>query len=214
MFFAIVGVKLVAAHRTLTAETSAADTNSDRSLLRRFKGGEQDAATQLYIRYAKRLRSLAETKTASDLSARVDAEGIVQSVFRTFFRRASIGQYDIPDGEQLWKLFLVIALNKIRDTASHHRAQKRDVSKTHPIRESGGTIEGDDGEEAEALANLRMTIDELLEGMPESQRDIVTLRIEGHEVAEIARQTQRSLRSVERLLQKFRKNLGELITAE
>ena len=204
----------MASHRFLTPDPTGLDANSDRSLLRRFRGGEQDAATELYLRYAKRLRNLAETKTASDLSSRVDADGIVQSVFRTFFRRASIGQYDIPDGEQLWKLFLVIALNKIRDTASHHRAKKRDVSKTRPMRETGIAIEGDDGEDAEALANLRMTIEELLEGMPESQRDIVALRIDGHEVAEIARQTHRSLRSVERLLQKFRKDLGELIAPE
>ena len=72
----------------------------------------------------------------------------------------------------------------------------------------------EDGGNAEALAILRMTIDDLLAEMPESQRSIVALRIEGHEVSEIARRTNRSLRSVERLLQKFRKDLHELIHQE
>ena len=184
---------------------------SDRSLLRRFRSGEDDAATALYVRYAKRLHSLAQTKTADDLAARVDADSIVQSVFRTFFRRAAKGQYDIPDGEQLWKLFLVIALNKIRDTASHHRAQKRDVGRTQPMSSEGHAMGREDGSHAEALAILRMTIDDLLSAMPKSQRDIVVLRIEGHEVSEIAKRTDRSLRSVERLLQKFRRDLSELI---
>ncbi len=187
---------------------------SDRSLLRRFRGGEEDAATALYLRYAQRLHVLAETKTGTDLATRVDADGIVQSVFRTFFRRVADGQYDVPDGEQLWKLFLVIALNKIRDTASHHRAKKRDVGRTQSIDQRGHAVRQADGTDTEAVAILRMTIDELLEAMPQSQREIVVLRIEGHEVTEIAKRTQRSLRSVERLLQKFRRDLHELIHQE
>ncbi len=51
---------------------------------------------------------------APDLAGRVDADDIVQSVFRTFFRRVAKGDYEVPDGEELWKLFLVIALNKVR----------------------------------------------------------------------------------------------------
>src|SRR5262245_55855145 len=87
--------------------------SSDRSLLKRFRAGDADAATQLYLRYAERLRTLARTRVGRDLAPRIDAEDIVQSVFRTFFRRAALGQYHVPDGEELWKLFLVIGLNKI-----------------------------------------------------------------------------------------------------
>ena len=208
----------MAAHDSTTSDALSSsdsrvlDSISDRSLLRRFRSGEDDAATALYLRYAKRLHALAQTKTAADLAARVDADGIVQSVFRTFFRRAAKGQYDVPDGEQLWKLFLVIALNKIRDTAAHHRAQKRDVGRTQPMSPGGHSMCREDGGNAEALAVLRMTIDDLLDAMPGTQRDIVALRIEGHEVTEIARRTKRSLRSVERLLQKFRSDLREVIS--
>ena len=75
---------------------------TDASLLRRFRRGEQDAATELYLRYADRLRTLAARKASTDLKRRVDAEDIVQSVFRTFFRRAAGGQYDAPTGDELW----------------------------------------------------------------------------------------------------------------
>src|SRR5438552_7748541 len=86
---------------------------TDASLLRRFRSGEDDAATELYRRYAARLLDLAAAKASPDLKRRVDPEDIVQSVFRTFFRRAALGEYEVPDGDELWKLFLVIGLNKI-----------------------------------------------------------------------------------------------------
>ena len=62
--------------------------------------------------------------------AAVDAEEIVQSVFRTFFRRAAHGHYSVPDGEEMWKLLLVIALNKVRAAGAYHRAAKRDMRQT------------------------------------------------------------------------------------
>src|SRR5260370_31056771 len=96
-------------------ESAPADSEpSDHSLLRRFRGGSEDAATQLYVRYAHRLRALVKAHCSSELARRVEPEDIVQSVFRRFFRRVSQGDYDVPAGEVLWGLFLVIALNRIR----------------------------------------------------------------------------------------------------
>jgi RNA polymerase sigma-70 factor (ECF subfamily) len=185
---------------------------SDHSLLRRVQGGQPDAATDLYIRYAERLRKLAAGQCAPDLAPRLDPEDIVQSVFRTFFRRASQGQYDVPEGEDLWKLFLVLALHKIRSAARYHRAAKRDVRAT-PMGLPCSGEEGPDfaAPDETALTTLRLVIDELLDGLPESMRQIVTLRVEGHEVEEIAGRTQRSLRSVERALREFRTKLRGLI---
>ena len=184
---------------------------SDRSLLRRFRGGQPDAATELYLRYAERLRTLAAGQCAPDLAPRVDPDDIVQSVFRTFFRRAARGQYDVPEGEDLWQLFLVIALHKIRSTATFHRAAKRDVRTT-----ATGLLDAPAGKhvaapDETALATLQMVIDDLLDALPASMRAIVELRIEGHEVEEIARRTARSRRSVERALQEFRTRLSPLI---
>jgi RNA polymerase sigma-70 factor (ECF subfamily) len=198
---------------SLTAATPGAEP-SDRSLLRRFRGGQPDAATELYLRYAERLRKLAAGQCAPDLAPRVDPDDIVQSVFRTFFRRAAGGQYDVPEGEQLWKLFMIIALHKIRSAAAFHRAAKRDVRAT-----ATGLTEPAAGEhlaapDEMALATLRMVIDELLGALPPSMREIVELRVEGHEVDEIARRTQRSRRSVERALHEFRTRLSPLIRGD
>lgn len=193
------------------AQAPELSSRSDRSLLRRFRSGEQDAATALYVRYSRRLHALADAQTNRELAVRVDPEGIVQSVFRTFFRRAAAGEYEVPDGEELWKLFLVMALNKIRTRATHHRAAKRDVKQTRAILPTDQRIAGD---EAEAFTILKLTVEELLVDLPERQQEMVLMRIEGHEVAEIAQRTNRSKRSVERLLQSFRRSLGKAISEE
>lgn len=181
---------------------------SDRTLLRKLQVGESDAATQLYLRYADRLRVLAGNQLAPDLSTRFDADDVVQSVFRTFFRRVVDGHYDVPAGEELWGLFLVIALNKIRSAAAFHRAGKRDVGRTEGLQENPGAVRP---ENQEALLMLQSVIDELLDELPEVHQQIVLLRIEQHRISEIARTTQRSKRSVERILQQFRARLSERI---
>ena len=184
---------------------------TDSSLLRRIRLGSEDAATQLYLRYAHRLYALARAQTSPELARRVDAEDIVQSVFGSFFRVASTGHYDVPVGEELWKLFLVIALNKIRAKGAFHRAAKRDVRLTAEGNQLDICAVVPEKQDADALAFLRLSVEEALGQLPASQRQMVTLRIEGFEVAEIAQQTGRSKRTVERLLQAARKKLAHLL---
>jgi len=195
----------------LAEATPASTMPSDRSLLRRFQNGQVDAATQLYLRYARRVRALASAQLGRDLSARVDPEDLVQSIFRSFFRRAVSDHYDVPEGEELWKLLLVIALHKIRDKASFHRAAKRNVRATEIGMTFDRAIQNVPSVDEAALTDLQLIVQEILEQLPESQRAIVELRIESYQVDEIARKTQRSRRSVERALQDFRRRLKALL---
>jgi RNA polymerase sigma-70 factor (ECF subfamily) len=186
------------------------DGPSDRSLLRLYRHGSQEAARVLYQRYAHRLRALARLRKPSDLEGRVDDDDIVQSVFGSFFRKVTHGNYDAPAGEELWNLFVVITLNKIHAKGVYHRAAKRDVHQTV------GGVEIDQYpdelvSESLACAALRMSIEEALEQLPEQHRVVIRLRMEDHEVSEIARLTQRSKRSVERILQESRKRLADLL---
>jgi RNA polymerase sigma-70 factor (ECF subfamily) len=182
---------------------------SDRVLLERFRRGQQDAATQIYLRYAERLRALARSKCGRDLARLVDADDIVQVVFGSFFRRASQGQYDVPDGEELWNLFLVLALNRIRSVGAFHRAAKRDVRLT---RGAEGTALGDRLQDDDTPTRfLRLAIQDALRRLPGPHQEMIELRIQGHEVAEIAAKTGRSRRSVERVLQEARRLLADLL---
>lgn len=192
-------------------EPPAPDAATDHSLLRRLQHGQADASTELYLRYAERLHALAASQSSADLARRVDPEDIVLSVFRTFFRRAGLGHYSVPDGEEIWKLLLVIALNKVRANGAFHRAAKRDVRKTVGGEAFTRAVESQSGRNEEALLLLRMVVEELLETLPDVHRRMIELRIEGHEVTEIASAVRRSKRSVERVLQDFRQRLDALI---
>ena len=108
-------------------------STSDATLVERYRCGNQQAAAELFDRYAGRIRGLAKSKFSPYLNARIDPDDIVQSVFHSFFRRAREGQYEVPDGQTLWNLLLVIALNKVRSSGVHHRATKRDTRVTVPI---------------------------------------------------------------------------------
>src|SRR5260370_24947468 len=111
--------------RAEAQEAVSADL-SDHSLVQSFKLGSQEAATLLYRRYANRLRALARSKCSPDLAVRVDADDIVQCVFRSFFQAVSRGAYDVPPGEQLWKVLTVITRNRIRSEWPLHPSAKRD----------------------------------------------------------------------------------------
>jgi len=189
----------------------SSDEPSDYLLLWRYRSGSQEAAREIYLRYAERLRALARLKCTPTLARRVDADDIVQSVFGTFFDGASRGRYDIPDGEDLWKLFLILALNRIRAEFVFHQAAKRDTRRTATL----------DGFLASSLRQghldgtdegfLKLVAEEALECLPEQHRCVVELRLKGHEVAEIATQIGRSKRSVERILQQSRDKLNVLL---
>jgi RNA polymerase sigma factor (sigma-70 family) len=189
------------------------EERSDRSLLRRLRRGEDDAATALYLRYAQRLLALTRTQASPELTRKLEAEDIVQSVFLSFFRKAAGGMYDVPEGEELWNLLLVITLNKIRAKGNYFRAGKRDVR----LNAAGDFPTGDPAMVAPdemAMAELQLVIRELLATLPAKSAEIIEMRIAGHEVTEIASLSQRSLRTVERTLQEFRQQLSALLREE
>jgi RNA polymerase sigma-70 factor (ECF subfamily) len=179
---------------------------SDQELLELYRQGDRDAATALYDRYAHRLEALSREKCSHDLAARLDPDDIVQSVFRSFFRVARNGLYQVPAGADLWRLLLVIALNKIRAQGAFHRAAKRDVRMTCHL-EACEQVPAHHRHDDPAEAFLEMVADEALDALPANVREMARLRLEGYEVAEIAEKVGRSKRTVERLLQECRKQL-------
>lgn len=178
---------------------------SDGSLVRAFRQGDQAAATALFERYATRVRELAGNRCTGTYSARFDADDIVQSVFKALFNGIQRSTYQVPADGQLWGLVLVLALNKIRTQVDHHRAAKRNV---HRTQQAEGLPQPPQDEDA-AADFLRVVLDDVMTGLPESNRAIIRLRMEGYEVKEIADRTGRSRRTVERVLNDFRSRIAE-----
>lgn len=186
---------------------------SDHSLLQDIHDGRPDAANELYKRYADRIRSLARMKLSRGVACRLDADDIVQSVFRRFFHAARSGRYKLPTGEELWDLLLVITLNRLRSAEQHHRAGKRDLRQTVGWN-AVLAAEPEAGRDEGLDAVLGMAVDEALHKLPDHYREVIRLRMDGYEVAEIAGHTARSKRTVERMLQEARLKLRSLLHLE
>jgi RNA polymerase sigma-70 factor (ECF subfamily) len=174
---------------------------SDDSLLRRCSDGSEEAAALLYQRYAQRLRALVRARTSAQLVSRLDADDIVQSVFRSFFRVANTGLYEVPDGKDLWRLLGTIALNKVRTQGAFHRAAKRDVRLTATLGFKDPSRGAQTRKDEAGDTFFQLAIEEALDKLPPQQRAVVELRLQGYEVAEIAGQVGRGKRTVERHLQ-------------
>lgn len=181
-------------------------TQSDHSLVRQFKRGDGDAATQLYLRYAARLARLADREMSPQLGARFDPEDVVQSVFRTFFRRAAEGLFEVPPGDQLWQLLLMIATNKVRHLGRFHRQAKRDVGRTNANSDEYTIEERTSRNDPDhvPMTILEMVVQDAMADLPDFQRAMIELRIQGNTAEEIAAKTGRCSRTVERVLKRFR----------
>jgi RNA polymerase sigma-70 factor (ECF subfamily) len=144
----------------------------------------------------------------------VDEEDITQSVFADFFLGAREGHYEVPAGNEIWRILLVIALNKIRAKGRFHHAARRDTRKTV------GDTAIDDGVHLEhaadrmARAYLQTAIEETIERIPPVHKRIVLLRMEGFEVAEISTKVECPKRSVERALHEFREMMEEVLSKD
>ena len=177
------------------------DGESAEELLRRWRSGDQGAADELYRRYAQRLCLLAEAQIDRRFARRFSPEDVVQSVFRTFFRRGAKGEFSVDHSGALWNLLVVIALNKMRKLAERHGAGKRDVdaevsadgAKPRPE----AVAHEPTPEEAAALADeLELVLSSLALG----EGDMVRLCLAGYSTTEIAKRLGCSRWTVRRVL--------------
>jgi|DewCreStandDraft_4_1066084.scaffolds.fasta_scaffold82524_2 RNA polymerase sigma-70 factor (ECF subfamily) len=176
-------------------------------LVQRCRRGDQQAARELVDAYIEKLLPLARRRISQRLASRVDAEDIVQSVFRTFFARLKDDQFEIRDRDDLHRLLVRITLHKTLRQIAHHKAAKRD-----PNQEIG---QGNSSQERllQILANeptpedsvcFLDQLEHFLERLPAEDRRILELRLDGYSTEEIAEQLGTYDRKVRRVLERIR----------
>jgi RNA polymerase sigma-70 factor (ECF subfamily) len=155
------------------------------------------------------LVALAQRHLSPRLAARLDGEDVVQSVFRTFFRRCAQGEFHLNTSDELWRLLVTLTLRKVQARARHHLAGKRRVGAEAPggantLAEVAGREPG-----PEDAAVLMDQLSGLLAGLPDWYAQLIDLRLQGHSVADIALRLNLSRQSVYRGLGL----LGQRLTA-
>ncbi len=156
--------------------------NDAAALLNRVTQDTDSAAAELDRMFRDRLCALVEREMNTRYRRREDPEDVVQSVFRTFFRRASQGEFQIDNAGQLWNLLQRIARHKIVNHAAFHQAQVRDVAREE---DCGDRVLAD---AARAVPNARILGDALeavLNGLEPHESEIYRLHLYGFTIAEI-----------------------------
>jgi RNA polymerase sigma-70 factor (ECF subfamily) len=184
-----------------------ADSSSD--WVQRLRQGDPEAAAQLFAEYARWLTHVAKQYLSVRLAGRVDGEDVVQSVFRTFFRRSAQGDLRIDSTAQIWRLLVKITILKARARARQHTAAMRDVT-TEAGDDWLAAATSEDPGPAEA-AELVDLLEAVLRGLPPLYCHVLDLRLQGYGAVEIGEHLQISRRTVHRALGLMRQRLANSI---
>ena len=175
------------------------------NLLARWRAGDEAAAAELFRRYADQLIALARSRMPQQLAPRLDAEDVVQSVYRSFFAAAREGRYVLKRGGDLWRLLVSITLHKVFNQLGHNAARKRALRREQRFkdgeefaqREGHLLLREPSPMEAAALTD---ELEQVMRPLDPLQRRVLELRLQGYTLDEIAAETGYSQRTVCRTL--------------
>jgi RNA polymerase sigma factor (sigma-70 family) len=96
--------------------------------LRRIRAGDHAAATELVRRFEPLIRREVRMRIGDDRLNRVfDSADVSQSVFASFFTRAASGEYQLERPDQLVRLLVSMAHNRVVSRVRKERRLVRDV---------------------------------------------------------------------------------------
>jgi RNA polymerase sigma-70 factor (ECF subfamily) len=187
------------------------------ALMARLRGGDKEAAAQVFNHFADQLLALARGRLTEGVRRKLDPEDVLQSVFRSFFTRHRQGHFEIENWDSLWGILTVITLRKCGRQIEHFHAACRDVQREVPVQPDEATTAWQTfareptPSEAAVLTDL---VEHLMRGLEERDRQILVLHLQGHTLTEIGEQVGRAERTVRRTIEQVRKRLRRLQEAE
>jgi RNA polymerase sigma factor (sigma-70 family) len=158
-------------------------------LIQRVRVGDAAAAAEVVKRYEPEIRRAVRLRLTDPGLRRVfDSMDICQSVFANFFVRAAAGQFNLEQPDQLLRLLVVMARNKLRDQVSYHRAARRDQRRV----EADAAVSLAEARSSTASPSSILSARELLEALRSAlspdERDLAEQRALGRDWKSIALQ--------------------------
>lgn len=187
---------------------SSRESSDSQEMFNGVARGDDAAAEAVFEAYCGRLVHLARQRISTGLNRRVDAEDVVQSVFRSFFQRAQQGQYQIGRGGDLWRLLVSITRNKVLKKAEHHTQKRRSIKREQAFDSAIdiGQLAAHQPDDQEAVA-LTDELEAVMKQLDAARRQVMELRLQGLTVPEIANEIDRTERTVRRYLGDLREVL-------
>jgi RNA polymerase sigma-70 factor (ECF subfamily) len=179
-------------------------------LMAQLRAGQNDAATQVFNRFASRLVALARKQLDPQIRQKVDPEDVLQSVFRSFFVRNAEGQFgEFASWDNLWAMLVVITQRKCGRRTDFYHAARRDVGREAAEEVSSGESGSDVGLRADEptpseAAMLTETIERLMRSLEGRHREILALSLQGHPPAEVSARLGCTERTVYRVLERVK----------
>lgn len=135
---------------------SAFTNHGDLTLMKLWGEGDQDAAREFVARNGAKLAALVQRNLARRFLRRFDPEDVVNSVFRSLFRKARNGGLPVEDNIALRAYVLTVTLNKLRKSVKRETRGKKDIRLTISLDEQTWHIPEPTHEEAmESLEVIR-----------------------------------------------------------
>lgn len=182
--------------------------------------GDEGILREFHQKFGPMLHGIADSRLAPSMRSRFDADDVVQSVFRTFFRRAQVGYFKFEDNQRLWNLMCAITLTKLREKARFHTRQSRSVKREQSVADAGEAAStrseiassqptpADNVEFADAFEALLSSLDE-------AEQKLVDLKLQDLTNDEVAEALGVSERTVRRMLHRMQEKIeGALESGE
>jgi RNA polymerase sigma-70 factor (ECF subfamily) len=167
--------------------TEPLNTSEYSEFLRRLRAGDEAAAAELVRRYEPEIRLEVRTwlRLRNPRLRRVfDSMDVCQSVLGSFFVRAAVGEFDLERPEQLMRLLVGMARNKLAERVRHYQRRRRDVRRVEP-----GGAEADAAVVCETPSQVvagRELLQEFRRRLSDEERRLADLRAQGRDWAAIA----------------------------
>jgi RNA polymerase sigma factor (sigma-70 family) len=152
--------------------------------IRRLRAGDEQAATELVKRYERVIRCEARLRlTDPRLGRLLDSVDISQSVLASFFVRATAGEYDLSQPEDLMRLLVRMARNKVASQARRQKARAADRRRVEADN-LDATVAGPT--DMARLVAGRDLLEEVRRRLSAEERQIADLRGQGRSWPEVA----------------------------
>jgi RNA polymerase sigma-70 factor (ECF subfamily) len=182
-------------------------------LIQGLRSGDEVVIREFWEQYGEMLHRVADKHLAEGMRRRVGPEDVVQSVCRTFFRRAQGNQFQLQDSEQLWRLLCAITLTKIREQTRYHLRQKRGLAQelhrgTSDQSGSSNFNIATPGPSPAEAAEFADQFQQLLVSLDEEERQILDLKLQDCTHEEVAQRLGCSERTVRRVVKRLQARLS------
>jgi len=175
---------------------------------------DNDAATQVYKRFVRRLIGLARSHLDERMLQRVDPEDVAQSAMKSVMHRLAEGQFVLGDWDGMWGLLTRITINKCHKWVDYYQAQARQLDREQAPRRDSDSSSGWEFLDREPTPSeasmLAETLERSLKDLDEREREMVMLSLDGYTVAEVSGRLDCTESKVYRVLRLIRQRLERM----